>query len=138
MKKAEMVTNIINKYNLNKETTALVGDTISDIDAACQSGIYSIGVSWGFEQDKSSLIKNADYIIYNSTIDGELSTVDQLLSKSSLLEDFKAVKEGNVWCTEQNLFQEPMGLGTMIEDIHTMLTSDKDDTDNMTYMHKLK
>ena len=39
MKKAEMVTNIINKYNLNKETTALVGDTISDIDAACQSGI---------------------------------------------------------------------------------------------------
>ena len=82
--------------------------------------------------------KDADYIIYNSTIDGELSTVDQLLSKSSLLEDFKAVKEGNVWCTEQNLFQEPMGLGTMIEDIHTMLTSDKDDTDNMTYMHKLK
>ena len=65
MKKAEMVTNIINKYNLNKETTALVGDTISDIDAACQSGIYSIGVSWGFEQDKSSLIKNADYIINN-------------------------------------------------------------------------
>ena len=82
--------------------------------------------------------KDADYIIYNSTIDGELSTVAQLLSKSSLLEDFKAVKEGNVWCTEQNLFQEPMGLGTMIEDIHTMLTSDKDDTENMTYMHKLK
>lgn len=50
MKKAEMVTNIINKYNLNKETTALVGDTISDIDAACQSGIYSIGVSWGLSR----------------------------------------------------------------------------------------
>lgn len=82
--------------------------------------------------------KDADYIIYNSTIDGELSTMDQLLSKSSLLEDFKAVKEGNVWCTEQNLFQEPMGLGTMIEDIHSMLTSEKTSLDTMTYMHKLK
>ena len=82
--------------------------------------------------------RDADYIIYNSTIDGELTTMDQLLSKSSLLEDFKAVKEGNVWCTEQNLFQEPMGLGTMIEDIHTMLTADKDAAGDMTYMHKLK
>ena len=82
--------------------------------------------------------KDADYIIYNSTIDGELTTIDQLLSKSSLLEDFKAVKEGNVWCTEQNLFQEPMGLGTMIEDIHMMLTSEADDTDRLTYMHRLK
>lgn len=36
--------------------------------------------------------KDADYIIYNSTIDGELTTIDQLLAKSSLLNDFKAVK----------------------------------------------
>ena len=82
--------------------------------------------------------KNADYIIYNSTIDGELTSMDQLLSKSTLLKDFKAVKDGNVWCTSQNLFQETMELGTMIEDIHTMLTSDDPDLDTLTYMHKLK
>ena len=82
--------------------------------------------------------KDADYIIYNSTIDGELSSIDQLLAKSSLLEDFKAVKNKNVWCTEQNFFQEPMGLGTMIEDIHTMLTTEGTAADQMTYMHKLK
>lgn len=62
--------------------------------------------------------KDADYIIYNSTIDGELKTIDELLSKSKLLADFKAVKNGNVWCTGKNLFQETTGLGTMIEDIH--------------------
>ena len=39
--------------------------------------------------------KDADYIIYNSTIDGELSTIDELLAKSNLLADFKAVKDGN-------------------------------------------
>ena len=82
--------------------------------------------------------KDADYIIYNSTIDGELSTIDELLSKSKLLGDFKAVKEGNVWCTGKNLFQETTGLGTMIEDIHTMLTTDDDSLEELTYMHRLK
>ena len=82
--------------------------------------------------------KDADYIIYNSTIDGELDSIDELLAKSSLLADFKAVKDGNVWCTGQNLFQETMGLATMIEDIHTMLTSDDPELDSLTYMKKLK
>ena len=40
--------------------------------------------------------KDADYIIYNSTIDGELTDISQMLEKSSLLADFKAVKDGNV------------------------------------------
>lgn len=82
--------------------------------------------------------KDADYIIYNSTIDGELTEISQLLAKSPLLKDFKAVKDGKVWCTEQNLFQETLGLGTMIEDIHTMLTSEDEKLDSLTYMHKLK
>ena len=82
--------------------------------------------------------KDADYIIYNRTIDGELDSIDELLAKSSLLADFKAVKDGNVWCTGQNLFQETMGLATMIEDIHTMLTSDDPKLDSLTYMKKLK
>ena len=82
--------------------------------------------------------KDADYIIYNSTIDGELDSIDELLAKSSLLADFKAVKDGNVWCTGQNLFQETMGLATMIEDIHTMLTSDDPKLDSLTYLKKLK
>ena len=82
--------------------------------------------------------KDADVLIYNSTIDGELKTIDELLSKSKLLADFKAVKNGNVWCTGKNLFQETTGLGTMIEDIHTMLTTDDDSLDELTYMHKLK
>lgn len=82
--------------------------------------------------------KDADYIIYNSAIDGELETVDQLLQKSALLEDFKAVQEGNVWCTGKNLFQESTGLGVMIEDIHKMLYEEGDSLTELTYMHRLK
>ena len=80
--------------------------------------------------------RNADYIIYNSTIDGELDKLSQLLEKSSLLADFKAVKEGNVWCTEKSLFQETMGLGDMILDIHRILT--EEEPEGLRYMHRLR
>lgn len=82
--------------------------------------------------------RDADYIIYNSTIDGELKSLDALLARSSLLADFKAVKEGHVWCTEKNLFQESMGLGTMILDIHRMLTEEDPDPSEMTYIYPLR
>ncbi len=81
--------------------------------------------------------KNADLLIYNSTIDGELRTVEELLQKSPLLSDFKAVKTGDVWCTGRNLFQEPTGLGKLIGDIHRVLTGDVPDDGNLSYLHRL-
>lgn len=79
--------------------------------------------------------KDADYMIYNSTIDGELSSVDELLKKSGLLANFKAVQEGTVFCTTKNLYQSTMELGTIISDIHKMLSGDED---GMTYLYKLE
>ena len=61
---------------------------------------------------------DADYLIYNSTIDGELSSLKELFQKSPLLADFKAVREGHVWCTGRSMFQETIGGGGMILDIH--------------------
>ena len=81
--------------------------------------------------------KDADVLIYNSAIDGELQTIDQLLQKSPLLADFKAVKSGDVWCTGKNLFQEPMGLGKLIVDIHTVLTEPDPDQSKLSYLHRL-
>jgi iron complex transport system substrate-binding protein len=80
--------------------------------------------------------KDADYLVYNSTIDGNLTTVDDLLAKNSLFADFKAVKDGNVWCIGKNLYQDTMDTGSIIHDFHEMLTSE--DTDELTYMYKLK
>lgn len=79
--------------------------------------------------------KDADYIIYNSTIDGELNSVEELLGKSSLLKNFKAVQEGNVFCTTKNLYQSSMELGTIISDIHKMMTGDEE---NLTYIYRLE
>lgn len=66
--------------------------------------------------------KEADYIIYNSTIGGEVYSMEELLAKNPLIQEFKAVKAGNVWCTSQNLYQETTQLGQAISDIHDMLT----------------
>ena len=81
--------------------------------------------------------KDADVLIYNSAVDGELKNMDQLLEKSSLLADFKAVKEGNVWCTGKNLFQETLGLADMIRDLHLVLTEENPDPESLTYLHHL-
>lgn len=80
--------------------------------------------------------KEADYLIYNSTVDGELRSVDELLAKSDLLKDFKAVKEGHVWCTTRNFYQESMSLGTFIMDVYKMLT--EGETADTEYMYLLK
>lgn len=79
--------------------------------------------------------KDADYIIYNSTVDGELKTRSDLLSKSTLLENFKAVRSGNVYCTTKNLYQSTMELGTIIADIHNMLQGENQ---SLTYIYKLE
>lgn len=79
--------------------------------------------------------KEADYIIYNSTIDGELSSVEEMTAKSQLLSNFKAVKEGNVYCTTKNLYQSSMELGTIITDIHSML---KGEEEALTFLYKLE
>ena len=69
--------------------------------------------------------KDADFLIYNSAIDGGVSSVKELLDKCSLLADFKAVKENNVWCTTNDMYQQPLSIGYLMEDIHTMLQGEK-------------
>lgn len=82
--------------------------------------------------------RDADVLIYNSTIDGELQTMDQLFAKSPLLKDFQAVKTGNVWCTGKNLFQESLGLGDLIIDLHTILAADEPENLQLTYLHHVQ
>lgn len=84
-----------------------------------------------------ALAKDADYLIYNSTIDGELDTMEQLLQKNALLNDFKAVKNGNVWCTEKNMFQQTTGTANMIADLHAIVTGEADNERQLTFLHRL-
>jgi iron complex transport system substrate-binding protein len=82
--------------------------------------------------------KDADFIIYDSAIGGEVTSLAELISKNSLLKNFKAVQNGNVWCTDKNLFQETTQLGLMISDIHQILTEDNTSLTKLNFMYKLK
>ena len=77
---------------------------------------------------------NADYLIYNSSVDDELKTMEELLAKNTIFSDFKAVQEGNVWCTGKYLYQATDIVGMFIQDVHGMLIGD--DT-HMTFLYKL-
>ena len=66
--------------------------------------------------------KDADVLIYNSAIEGTISSVSQLTEKFPLLSEFKAVKNGQVWCTSQSLFQQSMALADLIVDMNTVFT----------------
>ncbi|MCR4821491.1 MAG: ABC transporter substrate-binding protein [Treponema sp.] len=68
---------------------------------------------------------DCDILIYNSSIDNSLSSIDDLLSKSSLFADFKAVKKGEVWITGRYLYQASDRLGDMILDLHKIISGEE-------------
>lgn len=65
---------------------------------------------------------DADILIYNASIDGSLESIDALLAQNPLFADFKAVKDGQVWCAGQSYYQSTDTIGEMIWDIHLVLT----------------
>ena len=81
-----------------------------------------------------SIAKDADIIIYNTSIDGSVESADDLVKKNALLADFAAVKNGNVWATDQNMYQQMMQTGRIIADFNAAITGSGADT---TYVHKL-
>lgn len=66
--------------------------------------------------------KDADVLIYNSTIDGELTCSQDLIDKNPLFADFAAVKSGQVYCTSKDFFQESTGIVSFMEDLHWVFT----------------
>lgn len=80
--------------------------------------------------------KDADILIYNSSIDGGVTTLDELIGKCNILKDFKAVQEGQVYCTTNDMYQQSMAIGYLLQDMHTVLTDD--DTAKLRYLFLLQ
>lgn len=81
--------------------------------------------------------KDADCLIYNSTVEGQITSIDELVAKNQLLADFKAVQNGNVWCTTQNMYQESMSIGSMIADMHAAFMTDASQKADTRYLFQL-
>ena len=70
--------------------------------------------------------KDADILIYNGTIERELTSIAELVQKNSLFADFKAVKSGQVYTTGSNFYQQTSGTCDFIEDLNKVLNGETD------------
>ena len=100
--------------------------------AQLDSARASVAISM---EDFYAAAVDADYLIYNASIDAPLDSVDDLLAKSPLFADFKAVRSGDVWSTDKYLYQATDIAGQLITDLHRMLTGE---TEGMTFMRRLR
>ena len=81
--------------------------------------------------------KDADVLIYNSTIEGVMETRDQLIEKCHMLAEFKAVQSGDCWCTAQSLFQQSMELADLISDMNLVFTEGRPDPASLRFLQQI-
>lgn len=108
-------------------------------------GVYALDGVEALDDTKSSSVNltmeefyaaaaDADYLVYNGTIEVPIHSIDELLEMDPLLGQFKAVQEGNVWCADKYLYQATDLTGELIRDFHHMLTDE--DEEKMTFLYK--
>ena len=102
-------------------------------DAADDSGKSTIPMTMEAFYD---IARDADYIIYNASIDGSVTNMEELLAKDPILSEMKAVKENNCWSSGGSMYQRTDIAGDMIMDLHTLFTED-DPEGKLKYITKL-
>ena len=112
----------------------MLHDLVSSLPASeTQSGSISLQMESFY-----AAAKNADVLIYNGTLGESLETIEELKQKNPLLGDFKAVKNGRVYCSTDSLFQEVTGTCRMILDFfYAIRGQDGEDGWNLTFLRKL-
>ena len=80
--------------------------------------------------------RDADYIIYNASIDTTVKSVNDLIAKDPIFAEFKAVKEGKCYSTGSNMYQRTDVISNMIMDFHKVFTGEDDE--NLEFLSKLE
>lgn len=81
--------------------------------------------------------RDADCLIYNGAIEGEITSISELLAKAPAMKTFPAVNNGRVWYTDQNLYQSSMETGAILADFHAILTNPDGSGRELHYLRKL-
>lgn len=80
------------------------------------------------------LAADVDVLIYNGSIDDTVSSVSELIDRCPVLKDSKAVREGQVWATDQNMYQDMIHSGQVVSEMHSILAGDEVP---LTYLRRL-
>lgn len=87
--------------------------------------------------------READILIYSGSIGEEPRSIQALLQKNALLADFRAVKDGAVWCAGKSLFQQTGGIADIIAELHKIIAADSEEDKNkkgegLVYFYRLQ
>ena len=104
-------------------------------DLKNSGGSTSASIRLSMEEFYSNAV-DADYLIYNGTIEAPLSSINDLISKDELFSEFKAVKDGNVWTVDSTWYQSTGRIGYLITDINRMLQGG--DPSEMVFLKKVE
>ena len=88
-------------------------------------------------EDLYAGVKDADVLIYNGTIEGTISTKEELLARCALLAECKAVQSGDIWCTTPSFFQQSMALADFMLDLHAVFTGATADPDTLHFLTRI-
>lgn len=135
-------------FYINANGAAVVrkpGDYVAKM-IAMAGGTYAFAQLAGADENRSSSTtlemeafyaqaKDADVIIYNSTVAGRLKGLDELVALNPLLADFKAVKNRRAWCCEQNVYQQMTATGEVVVDLHEAIADTE--RDELTFLFRL-
>ena len=88
-------------------------------------------------EDLYAGVKDADVLIYNGTIEGTISTKEELLARCALLAECKAVQSGDIWCTTPSFFQQSMALADFMLDLHAVFTGEATSPDTLHFLTKI-
>ena len=80
--------------------------------------------------------RDADVLIYNSTAVGAVPDMEAFLALSPLLADFRAVRTGEVWCTEKSMFQRSSAAADIIRELHAIVSGEAGD--QLSYFYRFK
>ena len=78
---------------------------------------------------------DADYLVYNASIQTPLTSVASLIAENPLLADFKAVREKQVWQVRRSLYQSSDKASRLVLDFAEMMDGGSDT--NMLFLEKV-
>ncbi|MDM8300609.1 ABC transporter substrate-binding protein [Collinsella tanakaei] len=100
----------------------MAGGTFLSFDPADEDGGASSSVQAVIDLETFYAdAHDADVIIYNTTVDASVTSLDDLVAKNPLLADFTAVKSGRVFACDENIYQAMTSADRIIGDLHAAL-----------------
>ena len=102
----------------------------NDLDLPEENALSTVNINW---EDFYLKARDADILIYNATIDEGIYSVEDLVAKSALFADFKAVKNDAVFCTKADMFQKSSAVADIITDLNHVIAGGEDE--DLTYLY---